>query len=43
MAKIYFRQIKRGAITLESVPARWREQVGEMLRESESQSESEGE
>lgn len=42
MAKIYYRKIKDGAINpetgeawkLDDVPARWREQVREMLYES---------
>lgn len=31
MAKIYYNRIKAGAITIEDVPARWREAVQEML------------
>ena len=31
MAKIYYRQIKAGKITLEEVPERWRDAVREML------------
>lgn len=31
MAKVYANQIRRGAITIENVPARWREQVRELL------------
>ena len=31
MAKIYYRKIKAGEMTLEDVPARWREAVREML------------
>lgn len=34
MAKIYIRQIKRGAITIEDVPEKWRGDV-EKLLESE--------
>lgn len=31
MAKVYANQIRRGAITIEDVPQRWREQVRELL------------
>lgn len=31
MAKIYYRAVRAGTRTLESVPERWREQVSEML------------
>lgn len=31
MAKIYYRQIIAGKITLEDVPERWREEVRKML------------
>ena len=31
MAKIYFRRIKDGQMTLEEVPQRWREEVERML------------
>ena len=31
MAKIYYRRIKAGEITLEDVPARWYEVVKELL------------
>lgn len=31
MAKIYFRRIKAGLMTLEDVPERWRAAVQEML------------
>lgn len=31
MAKIYYRQIIVGKITLEDVPERWREEVRKML------------
>lgn len=31
MAKIYYRAVRVGTRTLESVPERWREQVREML------------
>lgn len=34
MAKIYFRRIMAGQMTLEEVPERWREQVREMLEEA---------
>lgn len=33
MAKIYARRIKAGLITIEDVPARWREQVKQLLQE----------
>ena len=31
MARIYYNRIKAGIMTLEQVPARWRETVREML------------
>lgn len=31
MAKIYYKQILAGKMTLEDVPARWREAVEELL------------
>ncbi len=31
MAKIYYRKIKRGEMTIEQVPERWREQVQALL------------
>ncbi len=31
MAKVYANQIKLGTITLEQVPARWREEVEKLL------------
>lgn len=31
MAKIYYNRIKRGEITIDDVPAKWREAVQEML------------
>jgi hypothetical protein len=31
MAKIYYRRIKDGAITIDDVPQRWREAVQELL------------
>lgn len=31
MARIYYNRIKAGIMTLEQVPARWREAVREML------------
>ena len=31
MAKLYFRKIKLGEMTIEDVPERWREQVQELL------------
>lgn len=33
MAKIYYRRIIAGEMTLEDVPSRWREAVREMLGE----------
>ena len=33
MAKIFAKQILRGAITIEDVPARWRAQVEKILAE----------
>lgn len=35
MAKIYYRRIKAGEITLEEVPAKWREAVRELLEADE--------
>ena len=34
MAKIYYKQILAGKMTLEQVPERWREAVREMLEEN---------
>lgn len=34
MAKIYYRRIVAGIMTLEEVPARWREAVRELLEEA---------
>lgn len=31
MAKIYYRRIKQGRMTIEDVPVRWREAVQELL------------
>lgn len=31
MAKIFYKQILKGSITLEDVPEKWREEVREML------------
>lgn len=31
MAKIYYRKIKAGQMTLDEVPARWKEAVRELL------------
>ena len=31
MAKIYYRLIREGKITLDGVPAKWRDAVAEML------------
>lgn len=33
MAKIYVRRIRAGLMSLEDVPARWREQVEKLLQE----------
>lgn len=33
MAKIYYNRIKAGIMTLEGVPARWREAVRKMLED----------
>ena len=33
MAKIYYRRIKAGIMTLEDVPERWREEVRRMLED----------
>ena len=33
MAKIYFRKIKAGEMTLEEVPARWRAAVAALLED----------
>lgn len=35
MAKIYFKYIKRGKITIDEVPQRWRAEVEKMLEEDE--------
>lgn len=35
MVKIYVRRIRAGEMTLEEVPARWREAVREALEEEE--------
>lgn len=35
MAKIYYKRIKAGIMTIEEVPARWREAVQRMLDEDE--------
>lgn len=35
MAKIYYRRIVAGIMTLEDVPERWREAVREMLEDEE--------
>ena len=32
MAKIYYRKIRGGAITIEQIPERWREAVQELLK-----------
>lgn len=31
MAKIYYRKIKAGEMTIDDVPAKWREQVQDLL------------
>lgn len=36
MAKIYYRRIKAGKMTLEEVPEYWREEVRKMLEEDEA-------
>jgi len=33
MAKIYYRRIKEGKMTIEEVPKRWRDEVERMLEE----------
>ena len=38
MAKIYYKRIKAGIMTIEEVPARWRVQVQAMLDEDSEQS-----
>jgi len=35
MAKIYYKRIKAGIMTIEEVPERWREAVQELLDEDE--------
>lgn len=35
MAKIYYKRIKAGLMTIEEVPERWREAVQEMLDSDE--------
>ncbi len=35
MAKIYVIRIKSGKMTIEDVPARWRKEVEELLKEGE--------
>ncbi len=35
MAKIYYNRIKRGLMTIEDVPDRWRNEVQRMLDEDE--------
>lgn len=41
MAKIYFRRIMAGEMTLEDVPARWREAVRKLLEEEYARREAE--
>lgn len=36
MAKIYYRKIKAGEMTIEQVPDRWKEAVQELLDNDES-------
>lgn len=36
MAKIYYRWIKAGKMTIEDVPAKWRDKVQEMLEADEA-------
>ncbi len=36
MAKIYYKRIKAGIMTIDDVPARWREAVQELLDEDET-------
>ena len=36
MAKIYVRRIKAGLMSLDDVPARWREQVERLLEEEKT-------
>lgn len=36
MAKIYYKRIKAGLMTIEDVPARWRAAVQKMLDEDEN-------
>ena len=35
MAKIYYKRIKAGIMTIDEVPARWREAVQELLDDDE--------
>lgn len=35
MAKIYYRRIKEGRMTIDEVPERWREEVEKLLEEDE--------
>lgn len=37
MAKIYYRRIKAGIMTIDEVPARWREAVQKILDEDEDE------
>lgn len=36
MVKIYVRRIRAGLMSLDDVPARWREQVEQLLEEEEN-------
>lgn len=36
MAKIYVRRIRAGLMTIDDVPARWREQVEQLMEEEET-------
>lgn len=35
MAKVYYRKIKAGEMTIQEVPQRWKEAVLQLLREDE--------
>ena len=37
MAKIYYRRIKAGTMTIDEVPTRWREAVQKMLDEDDDE------
>lgn len=42
MAKIYYKRIKAGIMTIEEVPVRWREAVQELLDEDEPEGDGDG-